>query len=126
MAIVPNICFAATCGLVVLGVDYHQQSRRAQVPLGQMGLSQYASVLNTRLFSIDGTPTINLTALADLTSSLSLANGEEPVDPTLPQVMADPDRRESRIGVRVNKGLSRNSNRTAGGGCVRRATSLTC
>ncbi|NIZ61134.1 hypothetical protein DL239_09110 [Sedimentitalea sp. CY04] len=130
MAIVQNICFAATCGLVALGVDYHQQSRRAQMPLGQMGLSQYASVLNTRLFAIEGVSTINLTAFADLTASLSLVNGEEPADPTLPQVMGDPDRRESRTGVRVNKGLSRDTTRPVArssiSGCVRRGTILNC
>jgi len=126
MAIVPNICFVATCGLVALGVDYHQQSRRAQMPLGQMGVSQYASALNTRFNVIDGVPKFNLTEIADMTLNWSLINDEEPVDPTLPQVMANPDQRQSRTGVRVNKGLVLNTTGTSVGGCVRRGTILNC
>ncbi|TLP62792.1 hypothetical protein FEE96_13745 [Parasedimentitalea maritima] len=126
MAIAQNICFAATCGLVVLGADYGQSSRRAQIPFGQMGVAQYGAVLSNRFQAIEGVPTINLTAIADLTTSWSLVSAEEPIDPTIPQVMTNPDLREDRIGVRVNKGLARPTSRASAGGCVRRGTILNC
>ncbi|MVO18332.1 hypothetical protein [Parasedimentitalea huanghaiensis] len=126
MAIAQNICFAATCGLVVLVADYGQQSRRAQLPFGQMGAVQYVAVFSNRFQSIEGVPKINLTAIADMTANWSLVNGEEPIDPAMPQVMANPDQREDRIGVRVNKGVAGPSSRASAAGCVRRGTILNC
>jgi len=126
MAIAQNICFAATCGLVVLGADYGQQSRRAQVPFGQIGLTQYARLFSNRFAAIEAAATIDLTTIADMTSTFSLINDADPIDPTVPQVMTDADGRENRIGVRVNKGLSRSAARATAGGCVRRGTILNC
>ncbi|NRB19874.1 MAG: hypothetical protein HRU33_20585 [Rhodobacteraceae bacterium] len=126
MAIAQNICFAATCGLVVLGADYTQQSRRAQIPFGQMGAVQYAGLFSGRLAAIEGVSSINLSAIAEMTPDWVPSSAAAPIDPTVPQLMANPDQREDKIGVRVNKGLARPSARQAGGGCVRRGTILNC
>lgn len=40
--------FAAVCGLVFLGVDYEQQSRRAGLGFAELGVSGYAATINDR------------------------------------------------------------------------------
>ncbi|OED48349.1 hypothetical protein AB838_10480 [Rhodobacteraceae bacterium (ex Bugula neritina AB1)] len=41
--------FAAVCGLLVLGVDYEQQSRRAGLELGQLTAGAYYATVETRV-----------------------------------------------------------------------------
>ncbi len=123
MAIAQNACFAALCGLVVLGADYGQQSRRAQMPFGQMGLRQYSQIFSSRFGSSDSSGKIDLGSISDVAAFWGPTNDEPPVDLTAPQVMANPVAREDRTGVRVNKGLN---SATVGGGCVRRGNLLSC
>lgn len=123
MAIAHNACFAALCGLVVLGADYDQQSRRAQIPFGQMGLRQYGQIFSSRFGSSDNSGKIDLGSISDVAAFWGLNRDEPPVDPKNPQVMANPIAREDRTGVRVNKGLN---STMAGGGCVRRGNLLNC
>lgn len=48
MGVSQAIGFAALCGVVLLGVDYDQQSRRAGLKIGQMGIAHYAGTIRYR------------------------------------------------------------------------------
>lgn len=117
MAFLPNIGFAVLCGIVLLGADYGQQSRQAQIPFGQMSLKQYGQVFSSRFDLLDSRSKI---AMA---TTMTPTRDEASIDPNVSQLIADPAERQDRIGVRVNKGLTHSE---VGGGCVRRGNILNC
>ncbi|MDQ2091965.1 hypothetical protein [Marimonas arenosa] len=75
------IGFVAVLGVVGLGVDYHQQSTKAGLSLGQMGPGDYVATISAR---IDGAKAEKMAKLAESNRKKAWKEGGKPFLPDAP------------------------------------------